>query len=129
MDRFELYVRQGRLDQDRQPVPFGVEEALQVGHAVGDGCVRRWHEYRVAWARAANPVLAATELARLLLAASTAGEELPVNLADQPRAEWEAAAEALKAVLHRGHVAGHLDDVVEGHTGRLLHLKQQQVGE
>jgi hypothetical protein len=112
-----------------QTVAFGVQEALEVGHAVGDGCVRRWHEDRVARTRPTYPVLAASKLARLLPAPSASSEELPVNLADQSSAERETATQAGKPVLHRGHVVRHLHDVVDGHAWGLLHFEEQQVGE
>ena len=101
VDGLELHVRERRLDEHRQVVAVVVQEALQGGHAVGDGRVRRRHEDGVAGARAADPVLAAAELARVLVAAAAAREQLGVDLAHEARAQREAAAQAREAVLQR----------------------------
>ena len=79
--------------------------------------------------RAADPVLAAAELAGLFVAAASAGQELAVDLPQQPVREREAAAQPLQAVFERGDVVGDLEHVVEGDAGRFVDLEQQQVRE
>ncbi len=51
-----------------------------------------------------------------------------MHLPDQAVGEWKAFAQAAQPMVEGGHIVGHLDDVVEGHAGRLLQLEQQQVG-
>ena len=129
MDGLELHVREPDPNQRGQAVFAGVEKALERGHAVGHGSVRRRHEGGGSGPGAAKPVLGRTKLAGHLPAASPARQQHAVNFADQAVAQGEAARQAMQAMFQRRHVVGDLDDVVEGRAGRLLQLVEQQVGE
>ena len=85
MDRFELDMDQGGPHEHRDVRPVRMEEQLEGAHAFHDLLRWRWHERGVARARATNPVLARSKLARLLLTAAPLGEQDLVNLAEQPK--------------------------------------------
>ena len=46
----------------------------------------------------------------------------------QPVGERKAVTQPRHAMFQRGDIARNFHHVVEGHTGRLLQLKEQQVG-
>jgi hypothetical protein len=50
-----------------------------------------------------------------------------MDLSDESGREGEATAQAVEPVAQCGNVVGHLDNVVQGHTGRLLQLEEEQV--
>src|SRR5439155_27312930 len=106
MDGLELDVREPRPDEDRERSLLVMEEALEVPHAVRDGVGWRRHEVRGARPAAADPVLRPTELAGLLPAPPSAGEELRVDLPDQPVREREVPLQAPEPVVERGDVVG-----------------------
>ncbi len=72
-----------RLDQQRQAVRVVMEEGFQVAHAVLDPVRRGRDVTRVARPGAADPVLGAAELARLLVGTAPAFQKDGVNLLDQ----------------------------------------------
>jgi len=52
-----------------------------------------------------------------------------VGLPDQAIGQREPFVQAREAVVERGDVVGHLDDVVQRHARRFVELEQEQVGE
>ncbi len=111
------------------PSPSSWRKRSSCAHAVGHRGVRRRHEDRVARAAAADPVLRAPELPRILAAAAPAREQHVVDLADQAVGERKALAQPSQPVLERGDVVRDLDHVVERHPGRLVELEEEQVGQ
>jgi hypothetical protein len=69
-----------------------MQELLEVAHAPHHEVLRRRDEARVSGPRAADPVLAAPELAGRLVRPAAMAEQDLVHLADQPEREREAAA-------------------------------------
>ena len=57
MDGLELDVREPGFHQHGKSVVRGVNEPLQVGHAILNVIGRRWHEGGITGTRSANPVL------------------------------------------------------------------------
>ena len=129
VDRLELQVGQGDSDQRRHPVVAGVEEEFQVSHAPVHGASRRGYEGRVARPGAADPVLRAAEVARVLVPSASARHQHTVDLPDQAVRQWKPPIEPAEPVSERGDVVRRLDDVVERSAGRFPDLQQQKVGQ
>lgn len=127
MNRLELHVRQLGPHQHRPAVVFGVQKVLERLHAVGHGGVCRRHECGIAGTGAAEPVLRAAELARVLAAAPPARQQDTVNLAEQPVRQREPLPQARQPVLESSDVVGNLDHVVERDAGGFVELEEQEV--
>ena len=82
VDRLELHVCEARLHQRRQRI-IRVNPLVELRHERRHIFGRRGHEPRVAGPRAADPVLGASDLARLLLRAAHAAHEPPMRFAEQ----------------------------------------------
>ena len=85
MYRLELHMGQRRLEQYRGRLRLVMEEELQLAHALQHLFGRRRNEGRIARTGAADPVLAAPEFPRGLIAATTLGQQHTVDLAEQPQ--------------------------------------------
>jgi hypothetical protein len=87
VDAFELDMGETGLHEHGDAGSFCVQEALEIAHA-GRDLLRRWGDERgIARPRAADPVLAAAKLARVLPFAASAGEQNSVYLAQQSQRE------------------------------------------
>src|SRR3954451_10260081 len=104
MDRLELLVEQGALNQLRKARPV-MEEQLPVAEAVHHRVGRR-RNVGCSGGRAAgrtDPVLGATEFSWGGLVASHASHQPFMELADEAQGEWQ-LAQTLEAVLQRLHI-------------------------
>jgi hypothetical protein len=72
MDGLELDVCYRGPSDGGKPVVVSMKEALEVGHRLRNVSVGRRHEHRVPGPAPSDPVLRASKLSRLLLAAATA---------------------------------------------------------
>ena len=81
-----------------------MEESFQIGHTVGNRIGRRRNKSCRSGPSAADPVLRAPELARRLVAAPAARQQLGVHLPDEAVAERKAFAHPAQPVLQRHHV-------------------------
>ena len=83
MDRFELHMRQGSLDQGERSNRIVMQELFQQTHACHH-LVRRWrNEPGVSRSAAADPILAPPEFPRALSPPPAAGEQFRVSLRDE----------------------------------------------
>ena len=128
MDRFELHMCQRRLEQHRGRLRLVMEEELQLAHALQYLFGRRRNEGRIARPGAADPVLAATKLARGLIAATPLGQQHAVNLAEQPQRQWQPFLQHAQTMVEGGDIVAYLPYVIQRHAGFLIQLEQQQVG-
>jgi hypothetical protein len=129
MDRLELDVGHAGLDQSRHVLVIPVQELLQGVQAFRQMLGRGRDESGVARPAAADPVLAAPELARHLVGAPSAPEQDAVNLAQEPQAQRQLVAGTAQPVLEGGHIARHLGHIVERHVLHALGLEGEQVRE
>ena len=104
MDGLELDVREPGPDQHGKFVVRGVDEPLEVGHAFLDMVGRRRDEGRIAWPRAADPVLRPPEL--------TWSHGLPTTVRKQPGVHL-----AHDAIRDREATAQPPDSVIQGCDG------------
>ena len=74
VDSLKLNMRKRSLDEDRQAACVSVDKAFESRDAVRDVCMWRRNEDSFPWPAASNPILTATKLAWILLAATTTGE-------------------------------------------------------
>ena len=128
VDGLELHMGKRSLEQGPRRSRV-MHEPLECGHAGLHFLRRRRHEDSCSRTSPADPVLAGAELPRVLTGASPPRKEYGVNLAYQPIGQWKTFGQASKPVLHRRHVVGDLNDVVEGYARRLFELEEQQVGQ
>src|SRR2546427_2312040 len=84
VDRFKLNVRQSGFHQRGIGCVLVMDEALQRCHAVFDMGRRRRDEVSIAWTRAADPILRATEFAKGLLTAPSSREGYLMHFPHQP---------------------------------------------
>ena len=103
MDRLELIVDERDLQQFREVVLLVMHESLEVRHQVIDQGVHGRHEYGVVDRGAADPVLAAPELAWHLVLAPDPMHQDSVRFADQPGGERK-RLESVDCLVHRGDV-------------------------
>ena len=122
-------MRERRLDEHGDLVRRLVEESLELAHAVGDAFGWRGDVGGETRAWSADPVLGGPELPGLLLSPASTGEQLAVDLADQPIRERETFPKASEPVLQCPHAAGHVFDVSQGHAGGFVELEEQQIRE
>jgi hypothetical protein len=126
VNRLELVVNEGRLDQRRQaPV---MEEALQLAERL-EHLVRRRRDIgrvRRGTAGGADPVLDATKLPRRGLPAANGFHEPRVQLANQTQRERQ-ALQTLDAVLQRRDVVGHLLEVRRARLDIRAGLRHEQL--
>ena len=127
VDGFKLHMRQCGLDEHRRGRGLLVQKGFQRRHAGLHGLRWRRHKARIARPGATDPVLGAPELAGGFVAATATAHQQGVHFAQQPVAQGEITAQAGHAVLQCRHVVGDFHHVIEGHTGQLVQLKQQQV--
>jgi hypothetical protein len=104
-----------------------MEELLEVGHAGFDLGVRWRHEDGVARPGPTEPVLRATELAWKLPAAASSREQHFVDLPNETVGQRETTSESTEAVLERRNVVRDLGHVIDGDTGRLIELEEEEI--
>jgi hypothetical protein len=104
-----------------------VQKQLELAHALRHQFWRGWDESGVSGARAADPILTAAEVARLLAAAASLCEQDLVNLPNEPERQRETAAQTRQAVIEGGHVVRHLLNIGEWNPRSLVVFKKQQV--
>ena len=129
MDRLELRVREAGLEEDRRRHGVVVQELLQIAHRLRDLLRRRRHEARVPGPAPADPVLRRPELARILVAAARALDELRVDLAEQAVREREASLDPVEPVVERLDVVQRLRDLGARHSGCVLVLEEEELRE
>lgn len=71
----------------------------------------------------ADPVLALSELARLLVAPPAFGEKHFMDLADEPQGERQSPAQPLEAMVQRRDIVRDFLDVVQRYARRLVVFK------
>src|SRR5438128_2024481 len=130
MDGLELHVRRSDPHEGRERL-LGVEILLQIAQQRRDFFGRRRNERRIAGAGAANPVLAAAYLARLLVGAANAAHESAVRLVEEAHRERQTlwARELATRVLERVEVVADLAHVLERLAIGLLSLVLEQIDE
>ena len=129
VDGLELDVGERGLQQEGQAAGVVMQELFQRAHARLNLLGRGRDEVGIAGAGAADPVLAAAELAGLFFIAAALRHEGGVHFAEETVREREAFANARHAVLQGGDVIGDFHHVVERHAWSLGQLKEQEVGE
>ena len=129
VDGLELDMGERGPQQEGQAAGVVVQEFFQRAHARLNLLGRGRDEVGIAGACAADPVLAAAELAGLLFAATTFRHERGVHFAKETVGERKTFADAGHAVLQGGDVIGDFHYVAERRAGSLGQLKEKEVGE
>ena len=91
VDGLELGVHQRHPHQRRKLWLSLVDEVLEMAQQLRDMLWGRRHEHRVAWPRAADPVLRAAQLAGLFARATGTGQQQAVGIAEKTHRERQAA--------------------------------------
>ena len=99
-------------------VVVGVNEPLQASHAFLNVVGGRWHEGRVAGARASDPVLGSPELAGRHCGPPPGRKQPGVHLPHETIRKREATSQALDAVIQGRDGVRRFQDIVDGGTGR-----------
>ena len=118
---------QRRLEQHRGRLRLVMQEELQLAHALQHLFGRRRNEGRVARPGAADPVLAAPELPRGLIAAPALGQQHAVDLPEQPQRQRQPFLQQAQAMVEGRDIVADLPHVIQRHTRFLIQLEQQQV--
>ena len=104
MDGLELHMGDGGLENTGRPMVSSCKKSFEIAHA-GVDVLGGWRNKKgVAWAGAADPVLAATEFARLTFRCPGLWPSAGVHLAQQAVGERKAFAQSLHAVIQGGDV-------------------------
>jgi len=123
------YLSRHQLNEKGKTVVVGVNETLQVGHAVLD-VVGWWgNEGRIAGTRAADPVPGPPKLAGHHGSSTAARQQTGVHLAHETVRQWEAAAETIEAVIQGRHGVGGFEHIAHGGTGCASTVVEHQVGQ
>jgi hypothetical protein len=85
VDGFELHMGERGLDENGGGDGLVVEEIFQCAEALEQGIGRRGHMSGIARACAADPILAAPELAGFLVRATAVAKKHSVDFADEPK--------------------------------------------
>src|SRR5258707_14006603 len=104
-----------------------MQKLLKRIEALHEPIRRRRNKRRIAWPRATDPVLRSPEFTGSLVRAATSSEQNRMHLANQPQRERESVAQAAQSVLHRRYVIRNFFHIVNGHSGRCVVFKKQQL--
>lgn len=129
VDGLELHMCEGCANEHGSGDGLAVEEVLQGPHALDDGIWWRRDVAYVAGAGAADPVLAATEFAWMLVRAAAIAQEGAMHFTDEAKRKGEALAEQLNAVFQGSCAVGDFPNVVHWDSGTAFGFVQQEVRE
>jgi hypothetical protein len=117
------------LDENGGGDGLVVEEIFQCAEALEQGIGRRGHMSGIARACAADPILAAPELAGFLVRATAVAKKHSVDFADEPKGNRQTLFEKSHAAFQGGDIVRDLADIIERRAGDAIDLEKKQVGE
>jgi len=126
MNCLELDVEEACLDQCWQAGLALVHEAFESIQAAIEFRNRRWHKQRVAWVRAADPILRTAEFAGTLGDAPAALQQAFVHLSDETERQRQ-FFQPFEPVHHGVDVVRDLSDIIDGLAGLRLGFEAKQV--
>ena len=127
MDRLELYMGQGRLEQHRGRFGLVVQKQFELAHTLQHLFGLGWNKGCVARTGTADPVLASPEFTRSLVAAPTLGQQHTVDLSEQPQRQRQPFFKQSQAMVERRNVVADFTNVIQRDTRLLIQFEQQQI--
>jgi hypothetical protein len=103
-----------------------MQEKLERVEARSQFMHRRRYEAGQCRRTAAQPVLGAAELSRLLVGAPARIQKLGVHFPDQPQRQGKPCLEPLYPVIERRYVSGNLLHIIQGNTRHFFQFKSSR---